>query len=474
MHMRHTRFDVITRKAVLVCAAVALALSGSGCKKIGQAYSSVKKKLKHESPSTAETTSAPAPSVAPETATTATAVGAPAPASVGAAAPVPASQNAPATAAAVSINKNAAAICLCYHNIEDLNKPNMLTISVAEFEKEMQALKDAGFKVIGLQDYLAFRRGEKDMPAKSAIITIDDGWQSAYSNAWPILKKYDYPFTLFLYINYINTGGKSLSWDQLAEMRDAGVDIQCHTYSHADLRSPTRKGSVDKRTMTMVENDIKTLGMDGWMRKEIVESKQVLEKQLGIKVNAFAYPFGNWNAKARELVREAGYEAAFTVYGQQLRFSTPPYDQLGRYAVDAGKPQIFYTDAIQMIGGGFSGPPPSAAAQPAVAQLAAASMVTQPMDGETINNPKPTIKANLATMGDIDPNSVQMRISGLGQVPAQYDSKTKTVSYTVTQPLRDKNSYSVILNATAGGKRVETRWSFTFDSTKAGGAAPKQ
>ncbi len=69
-------------------------------------------------------------------------------------------------------------------------------------------------------------------------------------------------------------------------------------------------------------------------------------------------------------------------------------------------------------------------------------------------------------MGDIDPKSVEMRISGLGQVPVQYDPKTKIVTYQVAQPLRDK-SYSVILTANVAGKRAETRWDFMFDPSKA-------
>ena len=119
-----------------------------------------------------------------------------------------------------------------------------------------------------------------------------------------------------------------------------------------------------------------------------------------------------------------------------------------------------------MQGGGAGGPLP---ANPALAQMAASSMITQPMQGETITNSKPVIKANLATMGDVDPKSVEMRVSGLGKVNAQYDPQTKTVSYAVPQPLTDKN-YSVILNATVGGKRAETRWDFNFDPSN---AAPK-
>lgn len=358
-----------------------------------------------------------------------------------------------------SINKSAAAIALCYHNIEDSPKMRALTISTAEFARQMQALKDNGFTVIGMQDFLAWRRGERDIPAKSAIITIDDGWISTYDNAWPILKKFGYPFTVFIYVNYVNSGGKSMTWDQLAELRDAGVDIQSHTFTHGDLRSPFRPRSVDAKTMAIIKNDVATLGLEGWMRKEIAGSKQELEKQLGIKVNVLAYPFGNFNQKVRELVKDAGYEAAFTVYGQQLRHGSPPIDLLGRYAVDASKPQIFYADALKMVGGGLTGP---AAPVANVAQLAAASMITQPMEGETISNDTPLISANLAAMGAVEPASVEMRVSGMGLVPAKYDPATKTVSYQVTQKLRDKD-YSVILSARVQGKRVETRWTFKFD-----------
>ena len=331
----------------------------------------------------------------------------------------------------------------------------------------MQALKDNNFSVIPMQDFLAWRRGDKDIPSKCAVVTIDDGYVSGYDTAWPILKKFGYPFTMFVYINYINSGGKSISWDQLAEMRDAGVDIESHTYSHADLRNPNDKYAVDKHNFELIQKDVQTLGEDGWLKKEIVESKAVLEKQLGIKVNALAYPFGKYNEKVRAVIKAAGYEAAFTVYGQRLGYSAPPYDLLGRYAVDQNDPKIF-KDALSMTGGGSSGAPPAASS---MAQMASASMITQPMQGETVTNSKPLIKANLATMGDIDPASVKMRVSGIGAVVARYDAATKTVSYQVDRPLQEK-SVTVIISATVGGKPAETRWDFGYDPTKAAAPAP--
>ena len=363
--------------------------------------------------------------------------------------------------AAPAINKNAAVMVLCYHRLEEHPRPkDELAITAQEFEKEMQQIKDAGFSVIPMQDFLAWRRGDKDIPAKCCVITIDDGYVSGYDTAWPILKKFNYPFTMFVYINYINSGGKSVSWPQLEEMRDAGVDIESHTYYHDNLRNPP--SDIDATTLKLVRADIQSLGMDGYMHKEIVESKQILEKQLGIKVNCLAYPFGNWSPKVRELVKEAGYEAAFTVYGQRISHNSPPSDILGRYAVTQTNPKVF-ADALAMQGGGAGGPLP---AEPAFAQMASASMITQPMQGETIANPKPTIKANLATMGDIDPASVKMRISGLGAVKSTYDPVSKAVFYQVDKPLTDKN-VTVIISATVGGKPAETRWDFNFDPTKA-------
>ena len=439
-------------KAVALALVVPVLLLGTGCSKI---KTLVTKKQPGSTP--AATTSTTSVGTAPDST----------PQSVGTTAVTVPGATSAAPPPAAAVNKNAGAMVLCYHRLEEHPHPkDELAITPQEFEKEMQQVKDAGFSVIPMQDFLAWRRGDKDIPPKSCVITIDDGYVSGYDTAWPILKKFGYPFTMFVYINYINSGGKSVSWDQLAEMRDAGVDIESHTYYHDNLRSPP--SLVDPTTLKLIRADIQSLGMDGYMHKEIVESKDILEKQLGIKVNCLAYPYGNYSPKVRELVKEAGYEAAFTVYGQRISHSSPPSDILGRYAVTQTNPKVFQ-DALTMQGGGAGGPLPTG---PSVAQLAASSMITQPAENETISNPKPLIKANLATMGDVDPKSVEMRVSDLGLVPAQYDAKTKTVSFQVIQPLKEKN-YSVILTANVAGKRAETRWDFVFDpSAKANAPAP--
>jgi peptidoglycan/xylan/chitin deacetylase (PgdA/CDA1 family) len=349
-----------------------------------------------------------------------------------------------ATPAPQPVNLKSEVIVLCYHRFVDKPKDS-LAIKPADFEAQMQALKDNGISVISMEDFLAWRRGEKEIPEKAAIVSIDDGYLSGYSVAWPILKKFGYPFTMFLYTDYIKggpkSGGQSISWDQLAEMRDAGVDIEGHTVSHSSLNA--RKGKTDEQYLA-------------WLKSEIVGSKELLEKNLGIQVKAFAYPYGLHNKTVRDVVKQAGYEAAFTVWGRRIARGADPM-MMGRYAIESTKPKVF-EEAVNFKG--------AVEGDDASVMPAAATMVTQPMDGETVSDLFPEIKANLATLGNVDPNSVTMRISGLGLVPAAYDPATKLVSYKLTQKIHARQ-VTVIVSATVNAKKTEARWSFNIGSNEA-------
>ena len=345
---------------------------------------------------------------------------------------------APAPTPQVAIDRSAKVVVLCYHRFED-NKRDQLAINPTDFRAQMKQLKDDGIGVISMKDFLAWRRGEKSIPRKSCVITIDDGYISGYTVAWPILKEFGYPFTMFIYTNYVNVGGKSLTWAQLEQMSDAGVDIESHTVSHHDLRHAP-KGQ-----------DYAT-----WLHNEVYTSKDILEQKLGVKIIAFAFPYGTYNEQVRKMAADAGYQALFTVYGQHMGIDARG-DELGRYALDSLHPDLFKT-VVDF--GANDGVDPGVEA----AQLAAAAMLTEPMNDEKISNTRPVIKANLASMGNVAPSSVEMRISGFGLVPAKYDPATKLVSYEFTEDLVPK-TYTVILSATVDGKKVETRWDFTVDPT---------
>jgi len=129
---------------------------------------------------------------------------------------------------------------------------------------------------------------------------------------------------------------------------------------------------------------------------------------------------------------------------------------------------VIFADAMKMIGGGLSSP---TSEEPSYEQLASASMVTKPMDGEVIKDPKPLIKANLATLGELDPKSVVMRISGIGVAPAKYDPASKNIEFQVAKPLTE-GDYTVFISGNADGKHIETKWSFSYGKKSAAAATP--
>ena len=202
--------------------------------------------------------------------------------------PTPGAVSTPAAAASPKITKpvvdqTAQVIIFCYHRLVDKIRYPGTEITPAAFEAQMKELKDRGITVISLQDLLAWKRGEKNIPPRSAVVTFDDGWKSQYEVAWPIMKKYGYPFTMFIYTEGVRGGslggGEAITWEQLADMRDNGVDIEGHSATHQDLREGHTITLISggKRSRTKVTGP----QYEEWMQNEVVGSKQLLEQRLG-------------------------------------------------------------------------------------------------------------------------------------------------------------------------------------------------
>src|SRR2546421_8362776 len=138
------------------------------------------------------------------------------------------------------VDQTAQTIIYCYHRLVDKVRYPGTEITPAVFEAQMKELKDRGITVIGMQDLLAWKRGEKNIPPRCAVITFDDGWKSQYEVAWPIMKKFGYTFTMFIYTEGVAGaglgGGQAITWEMLADMRDNGIDIEAHSATHQDLR----------------------------------------------------------------------------------------------------------------------------------------------------------------------------------------------------------------------------------------------
>jgi peptidoglycan/xylan/chitin deacetylase (PgdA/CDA1 family) len=187
---------------------------------------------------------------------------------------------------------------LSYHQFS-ATESNKMTVTKSAFLEQMRFLKENGYRVITLDQLFDFLDFKATIPRKSVVITIDDGWRSAYEIAYPILKAQGFPATLFVYTDLIHGGEKALSWDLVKELADNGIDIQCHTKSHFDLTLIDKKDSF-KDYFNRVE-------------EELSVCTGVVQKRVNRPVRYMAYPFGTTNHLIVALLKKHGFRGAMTV-----------------------------------------------------------------------------------------------------------------------------------------------------------------
>lgn len=193
---------------------------------------------------------------------------------------------------------------LAYKNFSK-DKPGLMSVSEACFEEQMKYLKENGYHAITLKQLLDFFDFNRQIPQKSVVITVDDGWHSLYDIAFPILKKYGFSSTLFVYTDFIG-GGKAMSWEQLKELSENGIDIQCKTRTHRNLKRPRENESF--------RDYFESIEM------ELTYSKKLIKKRLNKECSCLAYPYGETSSLVIALLKKHGYRAAFTATGESNPF----------------------------------------------------------------------------------------------------------------------------------------------------------
>ena len=187
---------------------------------------------------------------------------------------------------------------LTYHRFGKKSK-SRLSIPGPVFDQQMAYLKENGYRVIPLSDLIGFMQFRTDLPKKAVVITIDDGYRSVYDTAFPILKKYGFTATLFIYLDFIGIPGSSVTWEQLKEMKSSGFEVGSHTLSHCNL-TKKRKDESEKVYIERVE-------------KELVLSKQIIDKKLNQNTVAIAFPYGAYNQEILNICEKAGYKLGLSV-----------------------------------------------------------------------------------------------------------------------------------------------------------------
>lgn len=307
---------------------------------------------------------------------------------------------------------------LGYHDFSSQKKATEMLISTEKFRMQMQAIKNLGLQVISMEEFLQWKRGEKKISDKSVLITIDDGWKSVYTEAFPILKEYGYPFTVFLYTNYVDGGGSALTSAMIKEMQQNGCTIGCHSISHPypkKIRSERAKGDDSFTT---------------YLHKEMGDSKTTLEKKFGQKVLSYAYPGGFITEEMLPVAKDCGYECLFTVLPGKVTAQSSK-QRLPRYII-LGTHDYIFRNATS-----FKATSSSSASQGAF--VSSTPHPVSPKSGELTDNRMPTISANLSEVANIDPESVIMRVASHGKVDAVFDPETQVISWKVKRKLRARN-----------------------------------
>ena len=139
------------------------------------------------------------------------------------------------------IDKSSRVTLLGYHQVITKGNPGEMKIMATKFRSQMQGLKDSEIPVISLSDYMEWRDGSKEIPESSVIITIDDGYDDIVDVALPILKEFGYPFTFYLYTNFLGGSGRTLSEEEVRELIEGGGELGSHSVSHDFLIRAKRK-----------------------------------------------------------------------------------------------------------------------------------------------------------------------------------------------------------------------------------------
>jgi peptidoglycan/xylan/chitin deacetylase (PgdA/CDA1 family) len=214
---------------------------------------------------------------------------------------------------------------LCYHRFGP--RPSQLAVTPAAFEAQMEYLARNGYHVIPLASLLGFLERGEPIPRKSVVLTIDDGYRSTYEVAFPILRKFGFQATVFLYSDFVGAPD-ALTWPQMKEMEASGlVDIQPHSKTHANLA-----------TRLLGETDAKYRER---MRTEVDTPVRLIQERLAVPSLTFAFPYGDVNETVVDLLKRDGVRLGVTV--------TPGGNGFYAYPFMLRRSMVFGSDGIDVF-----------------------------------------------------------------------------------------------------------------------------
>ncbi|MBT5876600.1 MAG: polysaccharide deacetylase family protein [Candidatus Latescibacteria bacterium] len=230
---------------------------------------------------------------------------------------------------------------LVYHKVDPRFEFSIARISPNRFKSHLDWLLRQGYQTITISEAARLVRENQLVPDKTVAIVFDDGFDGIYKYAWPLLRERKMTATVFMVAGFagkqdewdVKIGWRRfrhLSWDQLRELSEAGIEIGSHSLNHPDL--------------TRLENDA--------LQYELRESRSILKEKVGCDIRAFSVPFGTSSPLVSDSVMDNGYESMVVV-------RSGPYEKTNSGMITFAGVCVYLTTGYNRLEGALQGRPPS-------------------------------------------------------------------------------------------------------------------
>jgi peptidoglycan/xylan/chitin deacetylase (PgdA/CDA1 family) len=291
-----------------------------------------------------------------------------------------------------------AAVIIQYHHVDD-DTPSITSVTVQQFTQHMQYLADNAFNVWPLPKIIHALKNKQPLPDRVIAISFDDGYKSVLNNAVPVLRKHDFPYTIFINTDFIRNSQDFMNWKQLKQLKNEGATIANHTTTHTHL--------------VRQHDDETYLHWQQRIEKEITEAETVIKRKLGTSPALLAYPYGEYNNLIKLIARTHGI-VAFAQHSGAFD-DTVDWQAVPRFAFNQMYAEMQgFTDKVNSL------PMP-------LLDVSVRDHRGEPLDEPLIpaHSHRPTLKLTLQSAALA--NRVQCFASGQGRVPGEVDGASVTL-----------------------------------------------
>lgn len=218
---------------------------------------------------------------------------------------------------------------LCYHDLSDDPTRKNYTIPPEQFRRQLRQFREAGWTFLSLAELLSRKDRLDELPPKTLVVTFDDAYRSFFEKALPILKEEGVKATLSVISSFIDAPPAGLpplmTWEQIREAGESGfVEIASHSHGlhRYEVGNPYDDTSPAVTTRRYLPRDRRYEDRDEYrwrIRADLRKAKSVLASMLGREVGVLAWPYGEYNAVAREVARQEGFTVTLGLEGTDVR-----------------------------------------------------------------------------------------------------------------------------------------------------------